>query len=120
MEGHKIKHDVFCPYYQKTIELIGRRWTGAIIRALLSGVTRFSELRESIPDLSDRMLSERLKELEEEGIVERHVYPETPVRIEYKLTPKGEDLAEIVEAVSRWAHEWLAPHESTDEVRTVS
>ena len=73
----------FCPKFHKSVELIGRRWTGAILRALLSGETRFSDIAHAIPGLSDRLLSERLKELETEGVVTRVVYPETPVRIEY-------------------------------------
>ncbi|HEX2172568.1 MAG TPA: helix-turn-helix domain-containing protein [Dehalococcoidia bacterium] len=98
----------FCPYYHHAVELIGRRWTGAILRALLSGVVRFCDLTATIPGLSDRMLSERLKELEAEGIVERRVYPETPVRIEYHLTDKGRALGAAVGAVTAWAQEWLA------------
>ncbi|MGI8551325.1 MAG: winged helix-turn-helix transcriptional regulator [Dehalococcoidia bacterium] len=97
----------FCPYFHRAVELIGRRWTGAILRALLSGVDRFSDLTETIPGLSDRMLSERLKELESEGIVVRKVIPETPVRIEYHVTTKGRALGSVVEAVSGWAQEWL-------------
>ncbi|HWC11017.1 MAG TPA: helix-turn-helix domain-containing protein [Acidimicrobiales bacterium] len=97
----------FCPLYHRAIEIIGRRWTGAIIRALLCGDTRFTEIRTTIPGLSDRLLSERLKELEAEGIVERRVLPRTPVRIEYWLTPKGEALASVVQAASAWAEEWL-------------
>ena len=84
-----IEHDViggFCPRYHHAVELIGRRWSGAIIRAMLGGVTRFSELAQIVPGLSDRMLSERLKELDGEGIVERRVFAETPVRIEYSIT----------------------------------
>lgn len=99
----------FCPYFQAAIELIGRRWTGAIVRALLAGVSRFGGLRDAIPDLSDKMLSDRLKELEAEGIVERIVFPETPVRIEYRLTAKGRDLANVVTAVASWAQAWLEP-----------
>ena len=99
----------FCPRYHKAIEIVGRRWTGAIIRALLSGDVRFSEIRSTVPGLSDRLLSERLKELESEGIVERRVLADTPVRIEYHLTPKGEALASVVQAASAWAEEWLAP-----------
>jgi DNA-binding HxlR family transcriptional regulator len=98
----------FCPLYHHAIEIIGRRWSGAIIRALLAGDTRFSHIRATIPGLSDRLLSERLKELEAEGIVERRVTACTPVRIEYHLTPKGEALAGVVQAVSKWADEWLA------------
>ncbi len=102
----------FCPYFHRAVELIGRRWTGAILRAMLGGVVRFSDLTHIIPGLSDRMLSERLKELEAEGIVVRSVIPETPVRIEYHLTAKGRALGAVVEAVGDWAHDWLAP-EST-------
>src|SRR5215211_2656837 len=85
----------FCPVFHRAVELIGRRWTGAIVRALLLGTSRFSELTETIPELSDRMLSERLKELEAEGIVARTVIPVTPVRIEYHLTEKGRALAPV-------------------------
>lgn len=97
----------FCPYYQRAVELIGRRWTGAILRAMLTGVSRFSDLSDAITGLSDRMISERLKELETEGIVVRSVIPETPVRVEYHLTEKGRALGSVVEAVSGWADEWL-------------
>lgn len=99
----------FCPVYHRAIEIIGRRWSGAIIRALLSGDRRFCQIRATIPGLSDRLLSERLKELELEGIVERNVQPDTPVRIEYRLTGMGEALANVVQAVSAWAEEWLPP-----------
>lgn len=108
----------FCPHYHRAVELIGRRWTGAILRALLNGVQRFSDLTETIPGLSDRMLSERLKELEGEGIVVRTVIPETPVRIEYHLTAKGRSLWSIVRTVSAWADEWLAPSHSESEIET--
>ncbi len=98
----------FCPYYHHAVELIGRRWSGAIVRALLGGTERFSDLTAVIPGLSDRLLSERLKELEAEGIVVRTVVPETPVRIQYHLTEKGRALVTVVDAVSAWAGEWLA------------
>ena len=96
----------FCPTYTHAIEIIGRRWTGAIVRSLLAGSCRFSEILASVPGLSDRLLSERLKELENEGIVERRVRPTTPVRIEYSLTPKGQDLASVVRSVATWAETW--------------
>ncbi len=99
----------FCPYLHYAFELLGRRWTGAILRALQSGRTRFSDLRDTVPDLSDRMLSERLKELEAEGIVMRRVLPETPVRVEYTLTSRGQALAPIIQAVLAWCADWL-PH----------
>lgn len=96
----------FCPYFRRAVELIGRRWTGAILRALLHDVKRFSELAAAVPGLSDRMLAERLKELEAEGIVCRTVFPETPVRIQYCLTDKGRALESVVRALSEWAGAW--------------
>ena len=96
-----------CPMYHRAVELIGRRWTGAIIFVLLRERCRYSDLRAAIPEITDRMLSERLRELEEEGIVERSVIPEMPVRVEYALTEKGAALAEAVGAIGAWAHQWL-------------
>jgi DNA-binding HxlR family transcriptional regulator len=103
------KHPVtpFCPRYHYAVELIGRRWTGAIVRMLLAEPRRFAELAASIPDLSDRMLSERLRELEQEGIVSRTVVPEIPVRVEYALTPMGRGLESSIRALGDWAEEWL-------------
>lgn len=98
----------FCPAYTKAVELIGRRWSGAILRAMLAGATRFSEILATVPDLSDRLLSERLKELEREGVVARIVTPTTPVKVEYKLTEKGEALGSVVGAVASWAETWSA------------
>ncbi len=105
---HSRQVTAFCPNYHRAIELVGRRWTGAILRVLLSGTTRFSDMTSAVPGLSDRLLSERLKELEGEGIVCRTVFPETPVRIEYRLTEKGRALHDVIDAVSRWAEEWAA------------
>ena len=99
---------VLCPYYHRAVELIGRRWSGAILRVLLDGAERFGDIAAAIPGLTDRMLSERLKELEAEGIVTRTVIPETPVRIEYHLTPKGHSLAPVLDVVGDWARTWLA------------
>ncbi len=96
-----------CPKFHKAVELIGRRWTGAIVQMLLSGRTRFSDLKCAVPEISDRMLSERLKELEGEGIVRRIVTPETPVRIEYELTDKGKALREPLAAIGEWADDWV-------------
>ncbi len=98
----------FCPTYHRAIELIGRRWTGVILRAMLSGEARFSDIAAVVPGLSDRLLSERLKELEAEGIVTRTVVPSTPVRVDYALTAKGQALNEVIVAVSAWAENWLA------------
>ncbi len=96
-----------CPHFHRAVELIGRRWTGAILSALLDGATRFTDIVHAVPGLSDRLLSERLKELEAEGIVVRVVHPDTPVRIEYQLTDKGRDLHTVTDAVTRWAYRWL-------------
>jgi len=96
-----------CAKFHKAVELIGGRWTGAVIRLLLNDRMRFAELRGAIPDISDRMLSERLRELEGEGIVARIVVPETPVRVEYELTEKGRALEQALCAVGRWAERWV-------------
>lgn len=101
----------FCPRYQRAVEIVGRRWSGAVLRAMLAGASRFGEIQEAIPDLSNRMLSERLRELEGEGIVERVVVPERPVRIEYRLTEKGLALHDVVDGLSRWAEEWIEPED---------
>jgi DNA-binding HxlR family transcriptional regulator len=106
LDGNPPHLSAFCPHYRRAIELIGRRWTGAILRAMLSGEARFSEIAATVPGLSDRLLSERLKELEAEGIVIRTVAPTTPVRVDYALTAKGQALSEIVAAVSAWAETW--------------
>jgi DNA-binding HxlR family transcriptional regulator len=96
-----------CARFHKAIELVGSRWTGAVLQVLLSGRARFTEVRDAIPQISDRMLSERLRELELEGIVARHVIPESPIRVEYELTEKGRELQASLVAVARWAERWL-------------
>ena len=97
----------FCPKYERAISILGKRWTGLLLRAMFAGSCSFSSISAYVPCLSDRILSERLKELEAEGIVERRVYPETPVRIEYVLTQKGQDLRPVVDAVQVWADGWI-------------
>jgi DNA-binding HxlR family transcriptional regulator len=96
-----------CAQFHRASELIGRRWTGAIIFVLLKSRCRFATIRDAVPDITDRMLSDRLQELEAEGIVERSVVPETPVRVEYELTKKGRALAGAVNAITEWAHKWI-------------
>jgi DNA-binding HxlR family transcriptional regulator len=96
-----------CPKFEAAFELIGKRWTGLIIRVLLSGKKRFKEIKDVIPEMSDRMLAERLKELEAAGIISRHVYPEMPVRIEYELTDKGCALEPVVYEMQKWAETWM-------------
>ena len=107
-----------CTRFHRASELIGRRWTGAIIFVLLKARCRFATLRDAIPDITDRMLSERLQELEAEGIVERTVIPETPVRVEYALTKKGRALADAVAAISAWADKWVDAAPPTERRRS--
>ena len=96
-----------CKHYHRAVELIGKRWTGAIVLVLLDGPLHFSGIRQLVPELSDRLLSERLKELEAEGVVERRVLDGSPVRVEYSLTQKGEALEPAVRALKEWGREWL-------------
>lgn len=98
-----------CPYYHEAIELIGRRWTGAIVGVLIHRDTlRFGEIAHAVPQLSDRLLSERMKELEARGVVRRTVRPGRPVRVEYELTEMGRALAPAVRELERWGQRWLA------------
>lgn len=102
----------FCPQFHRAVELIGRRWTGAILRAMMAGSRRFSDIARDVPGLSDRLLAERLRELEAEGIVTRTVIPEMPVRVEYHLTEKGASLKDVLASISDWAAIWIdAPAE---------
>ena len=96
-----------CPYYHEAVELIGRRWTGAILRVLMDGPLRFSEIAQAVPELSDRLLSERMKELEARGIVARTVHPGPPLRVEYELSEMGRQLEPALSELQRWANRWL-------------
>ncbi len=102
-----------CPRYEHAIQLLGKRWTGLLLYALLDGPQRFCELTSTVEGLSDRVLSDRLRELEVEVIVERVVYPQIPVRVEYKLTEKGRALEPVVNAIHKWAEQWVPMPEST-------
>lgn len=95
-----------CPHFHAAIELIGKRWTGAIVSALNERPMRFGELRKAIPGLSDRLLSQRLRELEDEGLVEREVEAGTPVRVTYSLTAVGDDLGPALRELKSWARRW--------------
>jgi DNA-binding HxlR family transcriptional regulator len=101
--------DDFCPHFHHAVELIGRRWTGCVLRSMLHGATRFGDIAAAVPKLSDKMLAERLKELESEGMITRTVVPETPVRVEYELTDKGRSLEGVLKALGDWADEWVGP-----------
>jgi DNA-binding HxlR family transcriptional regulator len=119
MKRHPTEVAVVCPRFHHAVELIGRRWTGAILMVLLQGTSRFTDIVQAVPGLSDRLLSERLKELEAEGIVQRIVHAETPVRIEYQLTPMGRDLSDVTGAVSCWAERWLPAAQRVEEPELV-
>lgn len=106
-----------CPFYHEAVELIGRRWTGAIVAVLLGAERplRFSEIVAAVPQLSDRLLSERVKELEARGVVERTVFPGPPARVEYALTAMGRSLAPALRELAAWARRWLpdASHQAS-------
>jgi DNA-binding HxlR family transcriptional regulator len=107
----------FCPHFQKAIELVGRRWNGVILRALLDRPLRFSEIALAVPQISDRSLSMRLKELEAEALIKRQVEASQPVSVRYELTDKGCALETAIGAVERWAHDWAAsPEQARDEM----
>src|SRR4051812_42992734 len=97
-----------CPRLHEAVELVGKRWSGAIIVVLLEGgAMRFSEIAQAIPQLSDRLLSERMKELEARGIVERRVQADAPGKVSYDLTEMGRELAPALQQLKSWSHRWL-------------
>ncbi|MGM8214265.1 winged helix-turn-helix transcriptional regulator [Bacillaceae bacterium W0354] len=98
-------NNTICPKFEKAVNILNKRWIGLIIFQLLKGSQRFCNIESDI-GISGRVLSERLKDLEREGIVKRTVFDETPVRIEYSLTKKGEALAPIMNEIQSWAEEW--------------
>ena len=101
-----------CPRYHRAVELVGRRWTGAIVRTLQAGPLRYNELLAAIPGISDRLLTERLRELEAERVVRREVKPEAPIRVVYELTDRGRDLGPALDEIARWAERWIASPQS--------
>lgn len=94
------------PHYHAAIELIGRRWSGAILFALGDGPMRFAEIASAVPKMSDRLLSQRLKELESEGMVKRSVEAGSPVHVSYELTRKGSALGPAISELRSWAQSW--------------
>jgi DNA-binding HxlR family transcriptional regulator len=95
-----------CPRFEKAMKILSQRWTGLVIYQLLTGPRRFCSIESALP-ISGRLLSERLKDLEQEGIVRREVFPETPVRIEYSLTEKGLAIEPLLREVEKWSQEWI-------------
>jgi DNA-binding HxlR family transcriptional regulator len=109
-----------CPYYHEAVELIGRRWTGAIVAVLMdAGPLRFSEISHAVPELSDRLLSERMKELEARGVVSRHVDPGPPVKVLYELTAMGRSLEPAVQEIKSWARRWLQADRERSSARSL-
>ncbi|MBM7648687.1 DNA-binding HxlR family transcriptional regulator [Bacillus ectoiniformans] len=105
-----MKEVQLCPKFEKAMQLLGKRWTGLIINQLLLGSQRFSAIKAGLP-ISGKLLTERLKELEEEKIVTRKVYAEVPVRVEYELTEKGRELEPIIKEIEKWGHKWVTLEE---------
>jgi DNA-binding HxlR family transcriptional regulator len=105
-QGRDEAQGVVCPHFHHAIELIGKRWTGAIVVALTGGPMRYAELGKAVPGLSDRLLSQRLRELEEEGLVERQVEAGAPVRVTYSLTEAGQQLDPVLSELKAWARRW--------------
>lgn len=103
-----------CPRFHRAVELVGRRWTGAIIRLLLPGPKRFNELLGGIPGISDRLLTERLRELEATQIIRREVQSGAPIRVLYQLTQRGRELQGALDALARWAERWIESDLSED------
>ncbi len=95
-----------CRHFQRAADLVGKRWVPQLIRVLLTGPARYTDLKAGIPQISDHLLSERLKELEADDLVVREVTPSTPVRIEYRLTERGQDLAAVIGELAAWAERW--------------
>ncbi len=115
----KIDFQEMCPRYEKAMELLGKRWTGLILRSLLEGPRRFSEISVYVEGISDRLLSERLQEMEDFQIVERRVIAQRPVSVQYGLTAKGLELRGVAEAIQKWANKWEAdPGKTPSEAAT--
>jgi DNA-binding HxlR family transcriptional regulator len=97
----------YCPYYTAATQMLARRWAAGVLRALVTGPARFSDIAAAIPGMTDKLLSQRLKDLEADGLVERRVHAGPPVRVEYRLTEKGDALSEILLDLNRWALKWI-------------
>jgi DNA-binding HxlR family transcriptional regulator len=115
--GYEAHSNPCCPLYHEAVELVGRRWTGAILRVLMDGPLRFSEIAQAVPELSDRLLSERMKELEARGIVERTVIAGPPLRVQYELSEMGRELEPALKEIQSWARRWLGSRPARREVQ---
>jgi DNA-binding HxlR family transcriptional regulator len=104
-----------CTRFHAAVELIGARWSGAVLRAMFTGAHRFADLRAAVPGVSDTMLTQRLRELEREGLLTRQVLATSPVRVEYHLTTRGAELEPVFDTLIAWSHRWIPlPTGTTD------
>lgn len=103
------KSPSLCPRFQAAVDLLGKRWTPLIVQILLAGPRRYSELSATLGVMSEKMLTERLREMEARGVVERRVLPDGPVRVEYRLTEKGRALGRVIGSLEKWAERWMTP-----------
>lgn len=104
-----------CGRFHVAIELLGARWSGAVLRAMFTGARRFADIRAAIPGVSDAMLTRRLRELEETGLLRREVIPDSPVRVEYQLTEMGRETGPVLDAVIAWSHRWIPAPDGSDD-----
>ncbi|MFC6346331.1 winged helix-turn-helix transcriptional regulator [Vagococcus carniphilus] len=108
METCESRKFTLCPKFEKTFEILGKKWNGLILDVLIEdGPQRFVELAGKVPEVSDRVLVERLKELEEKGLVDRTVSNEEKNRVEYSLTTKGTDLKPVMDEIKSWGEKWV-------------
>ncbi|WP_326567507.1 helix-turn-helix domain-containing protein [Amycolatopsis rhabdoformis] len=107
MDRHEEEVHRVCTRFHAAIELIGTRWTGAILRAVFTGHHRYAQIRAAVPGVSDTMLAQRLRKLEEEGLLDKRVLTTTPLQVEYHLTAKSQDLEPVLDAVIAWSHKWI-------------
>jgi DNA-binding HxlR family transcriptional regulator len=105
-----------CARFHTAIELIGAKWSGAVLQALFTGARRFTDIKTAIPGVSDMMLTRRLRELQDAGLVERHVMPTSPVHVEYQLTQMGREAGPVLDAIIAWSHRWIPlPADGSDD-----
>ena len=103
---HRIDDDLCRRFLANSVELVGKRWSSAILLSISLGATRFSEIIATVPGLSDRLLAQRAKELEQAGLLHREVIPTIPVQVRYSLTERGQDLLESLQPLARWGQRW--------------
>ncbi|MCG1009422.1 helix-turn-helix transcriptional regulator [Salinicoccus sp. ID82-1] len=101
-----MKQSILCPKFEKAVTMLSQRWTALVIYQMLEAPQRFGEIQAAI-GISGKVLSDRLKDMEQEGLIKRDVYPETPVVIEYSLTERGRSLEPVLRDIEKWAEEWV-------------